>query len=101
MCDCITHLYLGRIFNTRDNISHVPCTENIPWLTFDLQYPYLIRVIFASCVDKLHHLMRMDGPVGNLEICYYAPERVKNRIENQGLQRCIRISLRRRYPENN
>ena len=58
----------------------------------------LVGRIFLSCADELDLVARLDASVHHLEVGDDTAERVEHRVEDEGLERCVRIALRSRNP---
>ena len=63
-----------------------------------LEYTDLVGRIFLSCADELDLVARLDASVHHLEVGDDTAERVEHRVEDEGLERSVRISLRSRNP---
>ena len=62
-----------------------------------LEHTDLICRILLACAHELDLVSGLYGAVHHFEICYDSTERVEDRVKDEGLKRCIRISCRSRY----
>ena len=97
----ITHLYLGSILDTRDDITYLTGTQFLAWNHIHLQYTDFISIIFHAGIEELHLISLTDHAILYLEIGDDAAERVEYRVENQSLKRCLLVSYRSRNTINN
>ena len=96
--DRIAHLDVRRSFDTRTDIAHVPGTDFVAGLHLELQHAHLVGVVLAARVEEFDMLALADRAVEDAEIGDDAPEGVEHRVEDQCLQRSVRIALRLRNP---
>ena len=94
----IADLYLNRSLDTRNDISYASARNLLARVHLHLQHSDLVSHILLAGADELDLVTRLDGTVHHLEISDDAAERVEHRVENQRLERCIRITLRCRNP---
>ena len=101
MSNGITHLYLGSILDTRDDITYLTGTQFLAWNHIHLQYTDFISIIFHAGIEELHLISLTDHAILYLEIGDDTAERVEYRVENQSLKRCLLVSYRSRNTINN
>ena len=97
----VTHLHFLGILNTRDDIAYLASSQFLTGNHIHLQHAHLVGNIFLSCIEEFHLITLMDAAVGNLEISNDTTERVKDRVENQRLQRSLLITHGMRDTLNN
>ena len=64
----ITHLYLGSILDTGDDVTYLTGTQFLAGNHIHLQYANLICIIFHSGVEELHLVALADYTVLDLEV---------------------------------
>ena len=92
----ITYFHFLRGFDTRDDVAHISRTQLRTWHHFHLEYSNLICIIFLTRIEEFHFIPFTDYAIHYLEICNDTTERIKDRIENQRLQRSFLVTLRMR-----
>ncbi len=93
----VTHLYLFRSLDTRNYVSHITGRKLLPGIKVEFQHADFISMILFACRHEFNKVVFTYGPVYDFEICDNATERIENRIENQRLQRSLRIARRCRH----
>ena len=99
--DRIAHLDVGRGLDTRTYISHVARTQLLARLQLELQYADLVGLVVAARIEELDMLALAQRAVEDAVVGYDATERVEHRVEDQGLQGGVVVSLRSRYARHN
>ncbi len=94
MGDGVAHLDLGCTLYAGDDISHVPTAYLIARDEFHLEVPDLLHLVFHAGGEELHLVALTDAAVLDFEVGYNSAERVEYRVEDEGLERCLRVSLR-------
>ena len=93
MSDGVADLHLGGTLDARDYVAHISAADFIRRLHLQLEHTDLVSLIFLTGAEELHLVAFAYRAVLHLEICYHAPERVEHRVENQRLQRSVRVAL--------
>ena len=96
----ITHLNLGSILDTRDDITYLTSTQFLARNHIHLQYTDFISIIFHAGIEELHLISLTDYTILYLEVGDDSAEGVKYRVENQCLERCLLVSYRSRNTIN-
>ena len=94
MRDSISHLHLGSILDTRDDVTYLTGGELVAWYHIHLQHAYLISIIFHASVEELHLITLADGTILYLEVSNDTTEGVEHGVEDQGLQWSLWVALR-------
>ncbi len=92
----VSDLHLAGGLDSGNYISHTSAGNLVARTELHLQRPHLVGDIFLARVEELDLVAGADGSVHDLEVGYDAPEGVEHGVENQGLKRRVRVSLRRR-----
>ena len=92
----VTHFYFRTGLNTGDDITYVTGTDLLARTHVELENTYLVRVVFLTGVHKAHFIACVHRAVHYLEIGNDSTETIEDTIENEALQRCIRIAYRSR-----
>ena len=96
----IAHLHLNGGLDARDDVAHRAAGDLARRAELHLQYTHLVGSVLLTRVDELHTIACADGAVLHLEVGNDAAERVEHRVEDQGLQRGLRVALGRRDAVN-
>ena len=99
--DRIADLDVGRGFDPGNNISHVAGTHHVARSHLEFQYAHFVGRIFAAGIEQLDTLALAQRAVENPIIGDDASKRIEHRVENQRLQRSLRIALRSRNTLDN
>ena len=70
----ITHLYLSGVLDTRDDISHLACSQLVAGYHVHLQHADLVGIIFHSGVEELHLVALADGSIFDAALVGYDAE---------------------------
>ena len=89
----ITHLYLGRILDTRDDVTYLTGTQFLARNHVHLEYSNLISIIFHARIEELHLITLADDAILDLEVGDNTTEGIEHGVENQSLKRCLVITL--------
>ena len=90
----ITHLYLGGILDTRDDVAHLSGTQFLARNHIHLEHTDFIGIIFHAGVKELHLVALADYAVFNLEIGDDSTEGIEHRVEDECLQWRLVVALR-------
>ncbi len=93
MRDGITHLHLGGILDTRDDVAYLTGTQLIARNHIHLEHTYLVGIILHARIEELHLVTLTDHTILYLEVSDDATEGVEHGVENQSLQRSLVIAL--------
>ena len=93
--NCITYLYLGRSFDTRNNISHITRRDSFGRLHTQFKHTYLVRIILFACIEETYTVVCIHGTIYHFEISNNTTERIEYRVKHQTLQRRLWITNRR------
>ena len=93
MGDGVAHPHLAACLDAGDDVSHIARRQLLPRTHVELQHSHLVGIILLACGHKLHEVILRDGAVHNLEIGDDAAEGVEDRVENQSLERRVRVAL--------
>ena len=85
MCYGIANLYLGGVFYSADDISHLASLEVLTWNHVHLQHAHLVGVILHACVEEFHLVAFVYAAVFNLEVVNDATKRVEHGVEDESL----------------
>ena len=91
----ITDLHLRRSFDTGDQVTHIAGGKHILWNAVHLKDADFVRVVLMIGGEKLHHLVRSDRAVEDTEVGDDTAEGVENGVEDESLQRSLRVTFRR------
>ena len=101
MCDGIAHLHLARCLDTRNDVTHITCTQLLTWAKVHLQHTNFVGIVLLTGIEELHLVALAQNAVGNLEICDDTTERVKHRVKDKRLQRSLFVAHRSGNALNN
>ena len=93
----VTHFYLFRVLDARDNISYIACPKLLTGYHIHLQHTHFVSIILHTRIKELHLITLTDSAVHNFKVGYNTSERVEHRVENQRLQGSLFIAYRVRY----
>ena len=93
----ITHLYLGGILDTRDDVAHLSGTQFLARNHIHLEHTDFIGIILHAGVKKLHLVALADNAVLYLEISDDTTEGVEHGVEDERLQWRLIVALRSRH----
>ena len=96
MGDGIAHLDFLRVLNAADDVAHIACPQFLAGYHVHLQDAHLVGIVLHTRIKELHLVALTDDAVQNLEVGDDATEGVEDGVENQGLQRCLLVTLRMR-----
>ena len=94
--DGVAHLHLRRRLDARADVAHVAAAHLLPRLEVHAQDAHLVGVVGAARVDELYLVALAQRAVHYLIVGYDAAVAVEHRVEDQRLQRCLGVALRRR-----
>lgn len=94
MGDGVAHLHLLGGLYARDDVAHIACGELGAGLHVEFEHPDFVGVVLLSRSHELDEVVLAYSAVDNLEIGYDATEGIEDRVENQGLERSLRVTLR-------
>ena len=92
----ITHLDLGSRLDTGNDVAHIAAAHFFGRAEPHLEDTYLVSHILLSRIEELDLVAGMDNAVLDLIVRDDAPERVEDRVENQCLERSLRVACRSR-----
>ena len=99
--DCIAYLDFGARLDSGNDISHIAGADLLARIHIEFEHAYLVGVILLAGVHKPHTVARAHRAVHYLKVCNYSAERVEHRVKHQTLQRCVRVTFRRRNTLHN
>ena len=91
--DGVAHTHLRGGLDAGNQIAHVAGRERVLGHPVHLEDANLVGVILVVRGEELHHLVGLDGAVEDAEIGDDAAEGVEHGVEDEGLQRGIRVAL--------
>ena len=92
----IADLYLHGRLDAGNDIAYIAGGDFLRRTHLKPQVTHLIGLVFLSGVEELHLVPSAYYSVYYLEIGYHSPERIEHRVEDQGLERSLRVALRSR-----
>ena len=94
MGDGVTDLHFDGPLDARNDVAHIPGTDLPGRLKFHLEHPDFFCIVFHTGRNELDLVSGGYGPVQDLEIRDDAAELVEYGVENQRLERCLRVAFR-------
>ena len=95
MSDGITDFDFLRCLDARDNITDIAGRQGVARRHVEFEHADFVGVIFFACGDKFDKIVFFYRAVLDLEVGDDASERVEDRVENQRLERSVRVALGR------
>ncbi len=93
MGDRIAHFHLARGLDAGNYIAYIAGREFLAGLHVEFEHPDLICIILLAGSHEFHEIVLPDRAVDNLEIGNDTAEGIEYGVENQSLQRSLRIAL--------
>ena len=91
--DCVTHLYVCRVLDTRADVAYVARLYFAALHHFEFEHANLVGIVLAARVEELYMVALAYRAVHHAEVGDNATEGVEYRVEDKGLQRGIIIAL--------
>ena len=90
----VADLDLGSALYARDHVAHVAAAYLGRGHELHLEHSDLLDLVFHSGGEELDLLALAYASVHDLAVGYHPAERVEHRVEDQGLQRRLRVAFR-------
>ena len=97
MGDGIAHFDFGTGLDAGDDIADIAGADLTARRHVETEDTYLVGVVLLAGVDEAHFVAGVHGTVDHFEIGDDASEGIEDRVENEALQRCVRIAYGCRY----
>ena len=92
--DGVAHADLHGTLDAGDDVAHIARRNPLAGAELELQHADFFSFIFPAGGDEFHLVADRDATVDDLEIRDDPPERIEHGVEDEGLQRRIRVSDR-------
>ena len=93
MGDGIADLHLHRRLDAGDDVAHVAGGNLVRRTHSQPEVAHLVGFVFLAGVEELHLVTLAYHAVDHLEVGDDTPERIEHRVEDQGLERSLRVAL--------
>ena len=94
MGDGVAHLHFHGGLDAGDDIPHVSGLHLAGGVQLEFQVAHLLGLVLVAGREELHLVSAFEAAVHHLEVSDDAPELVEDGVEDESLQRRVRVSLR-------
>ncbi len=91
MRDGVAHLHFHGRFDSCDDIAHIPGTHLAGRVELEFQVADFLGLVLVAGGEEFHFVPLADGAVHYLKVRNDAAEGVEHGVEDQGLQRSVRV----------